>query len=264
MDTAQQKKYNVLLIGDTCIDVYQYGIVDRISPEAPVPIIKITHQEEKPGMASNVKCNLEAFGLNVYAVTGEPSTKTRMIDSRSRQHVLRIDNDVISAPFSPSIEFLRTIVQGEYDVIVISDYNKGFITYQFVEELALISPAMVFIDSKKTDLARFNRCIIKVNEHEYHNRTSTPDNLIVTRGNLGAEYIQNKLGLEQRFVGKRVEVVDVCGAGDTFLAALVAQFLNTGSIEEGIIYANRAAAIAVQHSGVYTLTQEDIESIKRV
>ena len=58
MNTQQPKKYKILLIGDNCVDVYQYGTVDRISPEAPVPVFKFSHEERKPGMAGNVANNL--------------------------------------------------------------------------------------------------------------------------------------------------------------------------------------------------------------
>ena len=59
MITPPQKPYQILLIGDSCIDEYQYGTVDRISPEAPVPIFKYIRSEEKPGMVFNVRNNLE-------------------------------------------------------------------------------------------------------------------------------------------------------------------------------------------------------------
>lgn len=56
--TQQLTRYNVLLIGDSCIDEYKIGTVDRLSPEAPVPVIKVVNEYELPGMSSNVKQNL--------------------------------------------------------------------------------------------------------------------------------------------------------------------------------------------------------------
>ena len=55
----QQKQFKILLLGDNCTDVYQYGTVDRISPEAPVPVFKFSHEENRPGMAGNVFENLK-------------------------------------------------------------------------------------------------------------------------------------------------------------------------------------------------------------
>jgi len=57
MITPPLKPFQILLIGDSCIDEYQYGTVDRISPEAPVPIFKYLRSEEKPGMVYNVRNN---------------------------------------------------------------------------------------------------------------------------------------------------------------------------------------------------------------
>ena len=92
MAIPRPKKYQILLIGDNGIDQYQYGSVTRISPEAPVPVINYTHTVTKPGMAANVRENLERLGCDVTFVHGiKTCTKTRVIDSKSKQHLLRID-----------------------------------------------------------------------------------------------------------------------------------------------------------------------------
>ncbi len=67
-DTHQQKKFKILLIGDSCIDEYYYGTCERLNPEAPVPILKITNWSVKQGMAANVKNNLEANSSPAKAV----------------------------------------------------------------------------------------------------------------------------------------------------------------------------------------------------
>jgi D-beta-D-heptose 7-phosphate kinase/D-beta-D-heptose 1-phosphate adenosyltransferase len=246
-----QTKFKILLIGDDCVDVYQYGTVDRISPEAPVPIFKYIDEVSKPGMAANVKANLEAFGCNVNFLTGETSTKTRLIDSRSKQHIVRIDNDVISAPLSIDSE-----IPNIYDAIVVSDYNKGTVNYELIEELIALS-VPIFIDTKKTDLERMQGAWVKINELEYSKIKSECSGLIVTRGSRGAIAIHHGIDIS----APNVEVVDVCGAGDTFLAALVCSFLNTQDIEQAITFANHAAGKTVQHSGVYALTEQDITDI---
>ena len=81
---------------------------------------------------------------------------------------------------------------------------------------------------------------------------SENDNLIVTKGSGGAEY------LGKNYPGEKVSVFDVFGAGDTFLSALVYFYLEYGTIEEAIPYANKAAAIAVQNFGTYVLNEDDI------
>jgi D-beta-D-heptose 7-phosphate kinase/D-beta-D-heptose 1-phosphate adenosyltransferase len=239
----------VLLIGDSCIDNYQYGTVDRISPEAPVPVFKISHIETKEGMAANVAKNLAAFGIHVTALFGEQSFKTRLIDTRSGQHIVRIDDDTVSTPFDPT-----TLTSIDYDAIVISDYNKGFVSAGAVAYLKSIFPGPIFVDTKKKNLEMFEGCFVKVNEHEFINSTSQCTNLIVTLGSNGAMY------QKEVFPTSKVEVVDVCGAGDSFLSALCYRYVSTNNIRESIMFANKAAAISVKHSGVYVLTPDDIQS----
>ena len=65
MDTLQQPSWKILLIGDHCLDIYHYGVCERLSPEAPVPVLKVVKSEIKQGMSSNVNLNLQAFGLKV-------------------------------------------------------------------------------------------------------------------------------------------------------------------------------------------------------
>jgi bifunctional ADP-heptose synthase (sugar kinase/adenylyltransferase) len=85
---------NVLIIGDVMIDSYMWGKVNRISPEAPVPILKYERTEISFGMSANVKRNLESFGVFVNHITNKnPIIKKRIVDKNSNQQLLRIDND---------------------------------------------------------------------------------------------------------------------------------------------------------------------------
>lgn len=247
MITQQQKPFKILLVGDNCKDIYQYGIIDRISPEAPVPVFVPTYKEERDGMAGNVFNNLEALGCEVEYLFGETSTKTRLIDARSKQHIVRIDDDVESDPLA-----FETEIPMIYDAIVVSDYNKGTITYELIEELR-DTGIPVFVDTKKTDLARLEGCYVKINSLEYSRAKTFPTELIVTNGKSGATYKGCIYPVPE------VGVTDVCGAGDTFLAALVYQHLMYGDIRVAIDFANRASAITVQHSGVYAPTLEEIQ-----
>ena len=246
MDIQQQKQFKILLLGDNCIDVYQYGTVDRISPEAPVPVFKFSHEEKRAGMAGNVKNNLISLGADVTFLHGETSTKTRLVDLKSKQHIVRIDNDVASEPLviDPILDL--------YDAVVISDYNKGTISYEMVENLIADFLCPVFIDTKKTDLKRFEGAIVKINSLENSLAKTLPTELIVTMGRYGARY------KDQQYSAPHTEVFDVCGAGDTFLSALVLEFLKTKNMEKAIEIANIAASITVKHIGVYAPTWEEI------
>jgi D-beta-D-heptose 7-phosphate kinase/D-beta-D-heptose 1-phosphate adenosyltransferase len=246
MNTPLQKPLRILLIGDSCIDEYQYGTVDRISPEAPVPIFKYLRSDEKPGMVYNVRNNLEKLGCEVTLLTREPSRKIRLIDGRTGHHIARVDHDVLTVP----IDVLPNATLN-YDAIVISDYNKGVVTYELVEELIKIGNCPVYIDTKKKDLARFEGAFIKINSLENSAATSYPTELIVTLGKHGARY-KDKI-----YSAPSIEVSDVCGAGDTFLSALVYFHLTTCNMELAIPLANKASAVTVQKVGTYAPTMEE-------
>ena len=251
MDTQQQKKFNILLIGDACEDTYTYGYVNRISPEAPVPIFEPHYTIHHDGMAGNVCKNLEALGCDVNFLHGAVSKKNRLIDQRTKQQLLRLDKDAISEPVT-----FETAIPPIYDAIVISDYNKGTVSYELIEELAKEVDVPIFVDTKKTDLARLSGCYVKINALEKSRATSLPkiDHLIVTQGHHGATW--NGWGYPAELVG---DVTDVCGAGDTFLAALAYQFLVTNNMPDAVKFANKAAAVTVQHIGVYAPRLEEIK-----
>jgi len=245
----QQKQFKVLLIGDSCIDEYVYGTCERLNPEAPVPILKYNRKEIRNGMAWNVRENLKSFGLEVFMFTNEEQiVKTRYIDEKYNHQILRVDTE------DPVKEMDYDLPQDKFDAIVISDYDKGFITKEKLFQIVFTARCPVFVDSKKTDLPESN-CYIKINEDESKRLRSKHDNLIITKGSNGAEFE----GVN--YPGKKVNVFDVVGAGDTFLSALVYFYLKYGRIEEAIPYANKAASIAVQNFGTYVLTEQDVYEI---
>jgi D-beta-D-heptose 7-phosphate kinase/D-beta-D-heptose 1-phosphate adenosyltransferase len=249
--TPLQKQFKVLLIGDSCIDQYVYGTCDRINPEAPVPILKYTRQERVDGMVYNVRNNLQAFGLDVTTITQKENIfKTRYIDERYSQQILRVDTEGELKPLGYDLP------QERFNALVISDYDKGFITSRRLFELVEWFDGPIFIDSKKTVLP-VDDAFIKINNHEYDKlQNANHDNLIITRGSKGAEY-RGTL-----YPGENVSTYDVCGAGDTFLSALVYFYLLYGKIEIAIPYANKAASIAVSNFGTYILNQKDIDEIR--
>ena len=150
----------ILLVGDNGIDQYQYGTVTRISPEAPVPVVNYTHTDTRPGMAANVRDNLEQLGCEVEFVHGvKTCIKTRVIDSRTKQHLVRIDQD--SPSRAVKIDYNNI---DQYNAIVVSDYNKGSVEYETIEHLRKNYRGPIFVDTKKTDLARFEGCFVKINQ----------------------------------------------------------------------------------------------------
>lgn len=246
--TANTFKMKILLVGDNGVDQYQYGTVSRISPEAPVPVINFTHTVTKAGMAANVRDNLESLGCEVEFVHGvRTCTKIRIIDSKSKQHLVRIDQDELSKPVKINYTKLD-----QYDAVVVSDYNKGSVAYETIENLRKNYAGPIFVDTKKTDLARFEGCYVKINEKEYNDAKTFPTELIVTLGRNGVKYKEHAISTPQ------VEAFDVCGAGDTFLSALAFEYVITKDILKAINFATKAASVTIQHVGVYSPTVTEI------
>ncbi len=241
----------ILLIGDNGIDQYQFGTVTRISPEAPVPVLNYTHTVTKPGMAANVEDNLLKLGCEVdFVHCVKTCIKTRVIDSKTGQHLVRIDQDIPSK----AVKIDYTDID-KYNAIIVSDYNKGSIEYETVENLRKNYPGPIFVDTKKTDLARFEGCYVKINALESAAAKTVPTELIVTLGRDGVQYKEHKISTPQ------VEAFDVCGAGDTFLSALAYNYVLSGDILAAIKFAIRAASVTIQHIGVYSPTLAEIEQI---
>lgn len=212
-----------------------------------MPVFVPTHNETKEGMAGNVAINLKTLGCDVTFIGGFLNKKTRLIDYRSKQHIARIDEDVKSEEIKLTGKDLTS-----YDAVVISDYNKGAVSYELIKDVKSQFKGPIFLDTKKQDLAYFYGIFVKINELEYNSRASINDKLIVTLAGKGAMY---KTGLDSKhetyFTAPSVEVVDVTGAGDTFLAAVTYKYLETQDINKAIKFAIDASSITVQHLGVY-------------
>ena len=260
MDTQQQKSFKILLIGDRCTDKYHFGECTRLSPEAPVPVFKLIRTEIRSGMVLNVKKNMDAFNVDVRVITngGNNITKERFIDEASGQQLLRLDtgeNELLK-----SLDIKNIDVEG-YDCVAISDYDKGFLSYTNCLKISSLCKKYnkpFFVDSKKKDLSCFDGAIIKINEKEMKEAKRYPAeyDLIITLGARGARYG----GLIVPTI--QTKVFDVCGAGDTFFAALITEYLNTENILSSIIFANRCAAVTVKKIGTGPVTRKEVKEIK--
>lgn len=156
----------ILIVGDIMLDKYYFGKVERISPEAPVPIVSVENEDARPGGAANVAHNITKLGGSAwlsgvigrdltgreverlviangihpaFIKTGTPTTtKVRVIGGR--QQIVRIDYEQKSVVESADLNRLRKEVLHiikEVDLLVISDYNKGLFTTEFTQFLIL-------------------------------------------------------------------------------------------------------------------------------
>ena len=250
---------NVIVIGDKCTDKYIFGECSRLSPEQPVPVLDQTKIEERPGMAGNTELNLKAFGVNTVLLSQRESiTKTRFVDTNSGYQLMRLDETPQVSRIA-NAELKMAMMHMNPDAIVISDYDKGYINDDDLWHLCNNFNRPVFVDTKKRRLFHKDNVFWKINKREYDlldkDHLPNASHLIVTLGSAGAMWSGMK------FLPQVVKVFDVCGAGDTFMAALVYEFLKTKNMQKSIDLANRAAAISVTHPGAYYLNQKDIESL---
>ncbi len=239
----------ILIIGDSCEDVYIYGNCDRLCPDAPVPVLIPQTAVRNGGMAMNVYENIKSIHNNVDIITNKKIiTKTRYVDEKTNQMLVRIDSE---QTLLERITDLDKINFNDYDVVIISDYCKGFIEKEDIEYICN-NHENVFIDTKKIlGSYCYNAKIIKINQLEYNNNLKSHvdlkpfyDKLIVTLGSKGCKY------KEKIYPVEKVEIKDMTGAGDTFISCLVVNYLKELDIENSIEFANMCSTIIVQHKGV--------------
>ena len=241
----------VLVVGDSCKDIFIYGDIHRVCPEAPVPVFNPTHQTENDGMAKNVVRNLESLGCDVTFISNQNSIKKiRYVDNRSNQMVLRVDeNDRCRTIDDSELNIIKQEANS-FDAVIISDYCKGFLDE---EDICYIADKCnnVFLDTKK-EIGDWIEDIdyIKINELEYEkNYKGKPNNdkLIVTLGKDGCRYLNETFPVEE------VPVRDVSGAGDTFMSGLVVEYIKTKDIKKSIKFAQACTTKVVQQPGVVTI-----------
>mgnify|MGYP003627862029 CR=1 FL=1 len=238
----------ILVIGDSCKDVHVYGVSERLCPDAPVPIFVPIFEKINKGMAGNVYANLLSLGVECDLITNEKEiTKTRYVEEKTNYIIIRVDSGEEKID---RVVGLEKINFSTYDAVVISDYNKGFLT---IDDILFISQhhSMIFIDTKKAlgDWVK-NIKFIKINEIErrrsnhYLGVNPLREQLITTVGSKGCEY------REELYPVEKVEIKDLSGAGDSFLSALVYKFLKTKNMDESLKFANTCATKVVQQKGV--------------
>lgn len=243
----------IIVIGESCKDIFVYGNVKRLSPEAPVPVFNPIESISNLGMSGNVVQNLKSLDSDLNIIhwsQTENITKTRYVDRKSNHMFLRVDEgeDMIK-PFELNISKLNAIKN--VDAVIVSDYNKGFLTDEMLFEITKNSKFSI-IDTKKqiADILVEGFDFVKLNESEFnkHNfNESLLNKILVTLGSNGAKY-EGKIYPSP----DPKETIDVSGAGDTFTASFTLKYLKTNNVEESIIFANKMASIVVSKRGVAT------------
>lgn len=252
----------IAIIGEICTDQYVFGQCNRVCPEAAA--LCFNHDNDtivnNEGMAGNVYKNLKSldidhkFEISLISPLSQ-IIKKRFVDNRYNTIIFREDiNDKTERIDLHKYNF------SQYDCIVFSDYCKGFLLESDIIDICKMKSinCITFLDSKKT-LSKLSEYIdiIKINNYEFkENMIHLPtisDNsmLIVTEGDNGAK-LYNKKNI-QHYPTEKVLLRDVCGAGDTFLAALVTKYLESKNIDKSISFANLCSSKVVAQFGVVSI-----------
>lgn len=280
-----------LVIGDICLDIITNGESTRLSPECPVPVIKNPYKTYSLGMAANVAVNLNNLGcsvdiltfvgndkqgtickqlmlennfLNNIYVVGQGSTIVKNRILANGHQVTRLDTEE-----SPKInlESLNMInLECKYDFIIISDYDKGFITNETWQRIYNIinvfNKGEIFVDTKKKDVLDFYEGMILFpnslelkglmnyycSESPEQLRVELDSELLIETASERGAYAYNFNGVEHSPAIEH-EVIDVTGAGDTFIAAFSAYYTKTQNVKKSLEFANYCCSKVVVKKG---------------
>ena len=244
----------VLVIGENCIDVFVYGSSERQSPEGDAPVFVPQQEIYGDGMAYNSANNLSSQGVDVDIISNpDEIIKRRYVDTNTNKLFLRVDEGDKVERYN--VENLPQNI-GEYDAILISDYNKGFLTEEDIQHISQ-KHDLVIVDTKKK-LGEWCKDItfIKLNRREYKNNIEPiqlhdwlKEKLVITLDKDGV------IHQEVRYPAEVKEPVDICGAGDTFIASFTRKYIETKDVSQSIVHANHAAGQVIQKRGVTVYTE---------
>ena len=314
----------VLCVGDLILDHYVHGNIDRISPEAPIPVLKADDRNynilggcgnvARNICSANSKCHLISIvgndndGLKIREIIKEIKNltfnliidKNRCTTKKTRyvcenQQILRVDNE-IESPISKVLEtkiikLLKNKIN-DYDVIVLSDYNKGVLTDTLIKKIIKIAQhfkKILIVDPKKKDFSvyagatfitpNFKELKSSVNTFNINSKNNN-DNLVIklskqiinkfkfkavitTRSSDGISVVTDA-GSFFHLPSEAKEVFDVSGAGDTVLAYLSTSISKGKSLESSVKISNIAAGLAVGKFGTSVVSIGEVDNIKQI
>ncbi|MDE7469545.1 MAG: bifunctional hydroxymethylpyrimidine kinase/phosphomethylpyrimidine kinase [Desulfovibrionaceae bacterium] len=307
------KNVRVLILGDAMLDEYIIGNATRISPEAPVPVVHAQDYKTHLGGACNVARNIKALGGTPILVSfvGDDTyadrlrellkeediesclftlphihttVKTRVVIER--QQIVRIDRENIAHPSEEVVNDVVNAVQElitDIDVVIYSDYAKGFFTASMIDELKKVwgkqeqSPK-ILVDPKVSNISLFTDVfLITPNSKETHESTGVAigdedglykaarilfdrcncSHVLTTLGERGMALFTSRENMEYVH-GIRQDVFDVTGAGDVVIATIAFALANGTDIRDAVWIANYAGSYSVRHFGVVAITQENL------
>ncbi len=297
----------IAILGDLMLDRYWFGDTDRISPEAPVPVLRVQREEERLGGAANVALNIRALdgevtlvgalgddengariehlcreaGINLRPIIdcNHPTTTKLRIVSK-QQHLLRCDFEEVSEGNLINLKEHQNLIDeviAQHDILLLSDYGKGFLS----EPQALIKAARkagkkVIVDPKGDDFSKYRGAsLVTPNRSEFETIVGRQededalltagknlrkllelDALLVTRSEEGMTLFTDQEPIT--LPARSLDVFDVTGAGDTVIANLALALSEGKPLAEAARIANIAASIVIGKMGAAQVSRKEL------
>jgi len=292
------KGKNVLVVGDVMLDEYIKGDTSRISPEAPVPVLKVQSKEYRLGGAANVAYNITSLGANCtligqvgnddirnelvrelkekcidyfFVENNIPTIKKTRIIAQNQQ-VIRVDSEEIQKISENQVKKILSFVKGRsFDVIIVADYNKGVAVPSLIKELKKLNIKIV-ADPKPNNIELFKN-VYAVSPNLKEAQEITKETEFIKTGKKLEKMLNSIIlltrgpdglsifqkGTHQYIPSQAKEVYDVSGAGDTFTAVFALATVASLSAYDSAIIANHAAGLVVSKFGTASLTRSEFK-----
>jgi D-beta-D-heptose 7-phosphate kinase/D-beta-D-heptose 1-phosphate adenosyltransferase len=314
----------IAVVGDAILDHYVYGSVTRISPEAPVPVLKVDYELLSPGGSANVAASVQAlnfpavlfcvlgadseakkmtFGLDTLNVKCDftelaeyqTTLKTRIMSSGVQITRYDRENQADLSPnfssFKSGLSFKLNHMAKDLGAIIVSDYNKGAVSddvRDLIQEVRNCnSNIKLFVDAKPSKMSGwvYADCVTP-NFSEacsflglsYKQADSKSDSLceslckkihevlpnlslvVITRAQNGCSWYDSNSNSSGSLPAFTTCKSDVIGAGDTFVAALAVAVCENKSIQDALVFANAASALAVSKPGTSVVYRMELDT----
>lgn len=305
-------RVNILAIGDLMIDQYLEGSVTRISPEAPVPVVDVEYEQYKLGGAANAINNIKSLGGSVEAIgiIGKDDSgkmlldmlmekgidtkgiiisddrptilKTRVIGNGHQ--IVRIDKEIRNPIDNKTTECVLNYIKqriNDFNAILISDYNKGFISQQLLSgivSLAQLYNIPIIVNSKAEKLCSYKNISIIITDLSYAseavgikaiNETSVRNvgqwllthldcrGVLIIRGKKGITLFDKNNDVKNHFINP-IEANDITGVSDVLTGVMALSLASGLDLQNAATIVNAAANVAFKKKGVHTITKDEL------
>ena len=282
-NSFSQKK--ILVAGDAMLDRYWFGDANRISPEAPVPVVRIAREEERLGGAANVALNISALGagaklLSVVGCDEAGSTVERILKEKGIEPHLHRDPDLKTTVklriVARQQQMLRADFENRPATAVLAKHRSGLDHIARMIDCARAKGKPILIDPKGSNYDRYRGAtVITPNRSELAQVVGSWESeeeltekaqalreklnltaVLLTRSEEGMTLFSDKGA--KTIPAQALEVYDVSGAGDTVIAVMAPMMAMGKPLEDAMRIANRAGGIVVGKLGTATVSFEEL------